>query len=224
LLDDLEKYVQGTNATHWATDVDQHHPLVNWTREMTRNGHRRHLCKQPFVAGEPENSPGRRERVLLFISKGRDRLVEARREQELHPERVIRISLSYCGYSGDTTARIYQHLAQKSSNFLLELCLTLLDMRSAGGEKYHDVVAYPIHLLKEVHDAFLAEVIFTRLSQSYIHNGGGFCHWPAGQNNSSVYRPEKLAAIHNRKQWAVNDRYTLSLLVQAREDHDVEEP
>ncbi|KFY31438.1 hypothetical protein V493_01110 [Pseudogymnoascus sp. VKM F-4281 (FW-2241)] len=93
------------------------------------------------------------------------------------------------GFSGDGAARIDQHLQGENSNRIMQY------FYNAATREFGDVYelqGYIVGKMRLLEHCALAEIIFTRLAQSYISRGGGFNGTTAG---ASIKGAHLLSAV-----------------------------
>jgi hypothetical protein len=103
---------------HGADQVDRAHPDDKWNLKWTHRGKRRFLRQDPSL----EESPGRKERILTFVTAGRVRLVAARASGQAE------ILLTYCSTATTPLGGWHSIKRGKNSNFLMELCTHVLGL------------------------------------------------------------------------------------------------
>jgi hypothetical protein len=125
--------------------------------------------------------------MLTFAERLRQRLAsipEASRDLPLaHP-------LVEVGYSKRCIPRLKQHAAHRKSNYLMNLMDAVFILFSADdNEPLFDQVYHIdqdiIYLIYSPEQSEISEIGWTKLAEGYIHNGGGFNHYPAGMSNHS---------------------------------------
>ncbi|SMY23222.1 unnamed protein product [Zymoseptoria tritici ST99CH_1A5] len=88
------------------------------------------------------------------------------------------------GYTYQSRKRLDDYRNHRGSNYIMNLfdatCNTLWPARF----KVHQFV---IFVCTEPTYAVVAEILFTRICQCYIKNGGGFTYCPPGRSNKSAY-------------------------------------
>jgi hypothetical protein len=95
----------------------------------------------------------------------------------------------------------------------MELCLLICQLRR-GEEGRHTVKGFVVYLLVGTHDAAVGEIFFTRISQSYITNAGGFCYHQAGQNRASVHLPAVQERIWRNRERIEKTRFEDRIAVE----------
>ncbi|KAF2418218.1 hypothetical protein EJ08DRAFT_703193 [Tothia fuscella] len=100
--------------------------------------------------------------------------------------------LNEVGYANNCVRRLEAHAAHTSSNYIMNLAesaLVLAAKLNGKGDRAvrygYQVKQWVIYNLFEPAQGVLAEIFFSKLCHSYIHNGGGFSHYPAGLSNES---------------------------------------
>ncbi|KAI9747334.1 MAG: hypothetical protein M1835_002145 [Candelina submexicana] len=121
-------------------------------------------------------------------------LARARR-QDPHIQRTLMANRM----KGNSQPAIYLQLLVNDRGFSptpAELT-TVLEVMLRGGYSIEQFVIFHIF---SPHQAVIAEIMFTRLAQGYIKNGGGFSHYLAGRSNHSAQHISELDWAKFRKE------------------------
>ncbi|KAL9116917.1 MAG: hypothetical protein Q9187_006555, partial [Circinaria calcarea] len=84
------------------------------------------------------------------------------------------------GYAKHPVARLAQHKKHSSSNYIMNLVEAACRVRYGLSYGMQQFIIYRIFAARQ---AAPAEILFTRLAQGYIEDGGGFSHALAGRSN-----------------------------------------
>ncbi|MCJ1394051.1 hypothetical protein MMC18_006929 [Xylographa bjoerkii] len=93
------------------------------------------------------------------------------------------------GYAASPKERLEQHRDHRSSNYIMNLAEAICKV--LYGNKYRIMQFVIFHIFNKS-QAAAAEVLFTRLAQGYIEDGGGFSHALAGRSNHSALSVRSL--------------------------------
>ncbi|CAA9960392.1 hypothetical protein PTMSG1_03795 [Pyrenophora teres f. maculata] len=106
-----------------------------------------------------------------------------------------------CGYSKDSHARLAQHRAHQSSNYVMnlveEICTYL--HRTRIFEQHFTMHQFTIYLIFKPDQAAIAEIFCSGLLQLWVENGGGFNVYPARRSVESARRLSDIKwSLHAR--------------------------
>lgn len=167
-------YISNDKASEeLATDVDQIiHPEPRWPRSLTAKGLRRYMDWRSYL-DKSRNEPDRHHRKMVqcFVDQLRKRL----QNETLHAP--MKVPLVDIGFSYRPKQRLRQHRQHESSNYLMNLAEALFKYRYPGMFRLLQRIMFKCFRPVQ---AFMAEIVFTRLAQGYVNGGGGFNHSPAG--------------------------------------------
>ncbi|KFY07656.1 hypothetical protein V492_06941 [Pseudogymnoascus sp. VKM F-4246] len=99
-------------------------------------------------------------------------------------------AVSEVGYSKRVAARIQEHIAFRSTNYLMSLFRLIF--RDRFPTRRYDIEGHAVMRCISHEDAAIGEILLTTLAQAYVTDGGGFCHQPAGENVVSANAIEHL--------------------------------
>lgn len=105
------------------------------------------------------------------------------------PQAPIAGGLVDVGFSGDSAARIFQHLNDESSNKLMQL---FYEAAVREFDDTYELQGYIVCKMRSIEHCALAEIIFSRMAQSYTSRGGGFNSATAG---ASIKRAHALSGV-----------------------------
>ncbi|KJX99434.1 hypothetical protein TI39_contig358g00013 [Zymoseptoria brevis] len=95
----------------------------------------------------------------------------------------LKCPLVEIGYTHKSEKRLDDHVNHKGSNYIMNLFDAASKVLWPGKYKIHQFVVF---LCTQAQQAAVAEILFTRLTQCYMTNGGGFTHYAPGRSNSSA--------------------------------------
>ncbi|KAI0610894.1 hypothetical protein TUN205_04829 [Pyrenophora tritici-repentis] len=138
--------------------------------------------------------PDRIKRTITFVNALQKRLNEVLKADWNKP---LEFPLVDVGYSNECIPRLREQASHHYSNYLMALTETLcailpttLQEWSSNGP-YHIEQAV-IYLVYKPEQSEISEIGWTKLADGYIHNGGGFSHYPAGLSNASASKTSVL--------------------------------
>lgn len=105
------------------------------------------------------------------------------------PQAPIAGGLVDVGFSGDSAARIDQHLNDESSNKIMQL---FYEAAVREFDDTYELQGYIVCKMRSIEHCALAEIIFSRMAQSYTSRGGGFNSATAG---ASIKRAHALSGV-----------------------------
>jgi uncharacterized protein YifE (UPF0438 family) len=156
-----------------------------WEKHQTDAGERKRL---DTLSGDPRRMRRSGKRVqclVLFCDAFRLQVSIAEAAGEAG------IKLQYVGYAIKAGRRERQHEAcGSSSNWLATLAQSVINVVLDKRYKMH---FYPVCLLVEEQQGFIAEAFLTRIASAYYHTGAGFCIDIAGKSMSSVHMTRSTA-------------------------------
>ncbi|KFY47043.1 hypothetical protein V494_00218 [Pseudogymnoascus sp. VKM F-4513 (FW-928)] len=88
------------------------------------------------------------------------------------------------GYSKRPAARIQEHIAYKSTNYLMSFFRIIFHDRFPT--RRYDIEGNVVLRCMTHEDAAVGEILLTTLAQAYTTDGGGFCHQAAGEKVSKA--------------------------------------
>ncbi|KAI1668675.1 hypothetical protein A1F97_08870 [Pyrenophora tritici-repentis] len=116
-----------------------------------------------------------------------------------------------CGYSKDSHARLAQHRAHQSSNYIMNLVEDICTYLHRTGifEQHFTMHQFIIYLIFQPDQAAIAEIFCSGLLQVWVENGGGFNAYPAGRSVESARRVSDV-------EWGLHEKHARlkSLLVE----------
>ena len=190
----MESYCENTaTGNDLAYDMESHRYPGNVDRADIDRGVRRYLKKQKTA----QNADRRTDAPCATrLAKVRAFCVQLKKRLDLLPapeqSRPLRMPISEVGYAANCLARLEDHAAHRSSNYVTNLAdavicyLQEVEGRFLGKQFIvHQFVIFNCWLPQQ---AILAEMFFTRIAHDYIYNGGGFSHYPTGLSNASVLK------------------------------------
>lgn len=128
----------------------------------------------------------------VFIKALRNRLTKV---NQTHYDRPLEFPIVEVGYAKNSIERLSAHKGHHNSNYIMKLMEAIFwkffphvkgDKGKLEPEFFIDQEV--IALIWKVDQAEIAEIGLTRLAEGYIHNGGGFSHYPAGLSNASAHK------------------------------------
>lgn len=109
-------------------------------------------------------------------------------------DKPLQFPLVEVGYAKESIKRLSTHKSHCNSNYIMNLMdalFTLWGPTIGTGKnerpKYR-IEQEVIALIWKVDQAEVSEIGLTKLAEGYIHNAGGFSHFPAGLSNDSAHR------------------------------------
>jgi hypothetical protein len=107
-----------------------------------------------------------------------------------------------CGYSKDSHARLAQHRAHNSSNYVMNLVEDICTYlhRSKQFSQHFRMHQFIIYLIFRPSQAAIAEIFCSGLLQVWVENGGGFNAYPAGRSVATARRVSE-------GEWASHERW-----------------
>lgn len=159
-------------------------PSASWPESLAQRGLRRYGDYESY-GSRGRRTACRRTRATIraFINAMMKRIQDEQDAGGIHtpfPNAVVEV-----GYSLHPTTRLKQHKEHKSSNYIMNLA------DAAFKYLYGDcfgIRQYIIYGCYAIDQPWLAEILFTRITQSYTTHGRGFCHSAAGRSNISAYK------------------------------------
>lgn len=153
--------------------------LISQHRQRLRG-----LLKGPIEKAATERlSRSHTKETVHFVERLRARLSSVPADDS---EKPMQFPLIEVGYSKRCLNQLKSHARHNSSNYIMNLTEAIF--ASARGEFrslyfMHQAV---ICLIWRSEQAEIAEIGLTKLAEGYIHNAGGFSHFPAGLSNHSA--------------------------------------
>jgi hypothetical protein len=174
--------------SEWAYMIDRlHWPKRNWTRQHTQNGLRRYTDWRAQDRRYPYRQfqkNGRRRAILNHFVAEMERFI-AKSTARNHFHTPCARPLSEVGYAKCPTSRLQQHYKHTNSNYIMNLFHAI--MLDCFGQDFR-LQQLTIYSCWNPSDAWLSEIIFTRILQAYTIGGKGMSHYQAGLSNWSAYR------------------------------------
>lgn len=134
-------------------------------------------------------------KLRTFIENARSRLAT-----HIHDH----MSVSETGYSLRTKRRIEEHQSFASSNYIMSLFCLLFT--HAFPQRRIKIEGYTVLRCISVEHGAIGEILVSTLAQSYVSNGGGFCHQGAGEAVHSIRDvPTAKWAEYKAKTWQDDD-------------------
>jgi hypothetical protein len=164
----------------------------------SKRGYRKYMSKRPRITVDDNwysaasntaqkyldaHSPSHVIETTHFIRMLRDRLTKIPLEDHDEP---LQFPLVEVGYSVRCINRLQQHASHNSSNFIMNLAEAIFETQRVHFHTAYGIKQFVIYLIWNDDQAEIAEVGFSKLTESYTHNGGGFSHYPAGLSNHSA--------------------------------------
>ena len=181
----------GPSPNEWADVItalykymesEQYSDSIDGSYASTRvDGAKKYLSTMTSIEN---NLPVCQDRVAVlmdFIAA-----MEQRMGDTLPADQRMQRPLSEVGYSRQPIARLKAHSEQHSSNFIMGLCMAVLE--DTFPDEGFQLAQHIIMRVYEPHDAALGETFITALMQAYTINGGGFSHAAAGTSINSAKR------------------------------------
>ncbi|KFY28902.1 hypothetical protein V491_00244 [Pseudogymnoascus sp. VKM F-3775] len=172
------------------------------------NGAKKYLSTKKSLE---ENLPMCRDRTIVlrqFITA-----LEERIRNTPYPDQQMIRPLSEVGYSRHPLSRLRAHARQRSSNFLMGICMAVLEE-----EVPYTEFRLSQHVIMQIYDqksAALGEVFMTALLQAHTVNAGGFSHAAAGLSISSVKRVSEKEWQPLQLSIAEDDKYMRRMSAEA---------
>lgn len=168
-----------------AAEVDQTiNPSEKWPESKTSTGFRRYIEAVGLKNMNPEYfSEDRREIIRTFIRNMRSRIADEEAAGRLHvpfSSPVVEV-----GYSINSHVRLEEHRHHRSSNYLMNLADALF---AYNYDRKFTLQQHIIYCCYMPDQPWIAEIIFTQITQGYTDKARGFSHYPAGRSNISGYR------------------------------------
>ncbi|KAI9878032.1 MAG: hypothetical protein M1830_002113 [Pleopsidium flavum] len=167
---------------HRAIRIDKaFNPNSRWGKARVENGEFKYLYSP--TQGGPDHRPCQShiDNINEFCRNLETRM------QNLHNTplwtKPLTVPLVEYGYAGYPVQRLASHRAHQNSNYIMNLVDAIC--RVLFHDRFH-IEQYIIYHIFQPHQAVAAEVIFTRLGQGYIVDGGGFSHYLAGRSNQTA--------------------------------------
>lgn len=142
-------------------------------------------------------------------------------------DKPLQFPLVEVGYAKDSIQRLGAHKSHRNSNYIMNLMdalFTLYGPKIGKGQNKrpkYKIEQEVIALIWKVNQAEVSEIGLTKLAEGYIHNAGGFSHFPAGLSNDSAHRvrPKIWSAAH---EWVMDHTCYRSNLQKVVDDLNVE--
>jgi hypothetical protein len=109
-------------------------------------------------------------------------------------DKPLQFPLVEVGYAKESIQRLGAHKSHRNSNYIMNLMdalFTLYGLKIGSGQNQrpkYTIEQEVIALIWKVNQAEVSEIGLTKLAEGYIHNAGGFSHFPAGLSNDSAHR------------------------------------
>jgi hypothetical protein len=142
-------------------------------------------------------------------------------------DKPLQFPLVEVGYAKESIQRIGAHKSHRNSNYIMNLMdalFTLFGPKISRGQNQrpkYTIEQEVIALIWKVNQAEVSEISLTKLAEGYIHNAGGFSHFPAGLSNDSAHRvrPKIWSAA---QEWMMDQTCYRSKLQEIVDDLNVE--
>lgn len=135
-----------------------------------------------YLGGKDKSKTNAVTNLSVFL-KNLDRWMQSIPRADWHLP--LKQSIREIGYAAHAIARIEDHKAKNSSNYIMNLFQTISKVYLADQFKIHGNV---IHLCAFPEHAVLGEILWSVLGRAYVETGHGFCHHSAGESNDSAHR------------------------------------
>ena len=172
----------------------------------TQEGHRKYLnTKRQVVVDDDENpiaarsrkkaklppakktvelySPAHTKEMIHFVEMLRKRLLTV---DPAHRDRPLQFPLVEVGYSKRCVDRLKQHARHTNSNYIMNIVESICSALQKEFGRLYRIEQVPVYLIWCPEQAEISEIGLTKLAEGYIHNAGGFSHFPAGLSNHSA--------------------------------------
>ncbi|KFY02791.1 hypothetical protein O988_01906 [Pseudogymnoascus sp. VKM F-3808] len=181
ILQVIKEYMRdgGPRSDAYATRIDSIYGLVESNARFA--GARKYLSTEKSLE---DGLFACRDRLLAmetFVAAMEKRMDDTPAQDKLMARPVCDV-----GYSRRPITRLRAHIEQKSSNYIMGLCMAIFE-----DECPHDGLRLSQQVILRIYDeqdAALAETFVSALMQAYTVNGGGFSHAAAGTSIESVKR------------------------------------
>ncbi|KAI4125336.1 MAG: hypothetical protein LQ338_004318 [Usnochroma carphineum] len=187
ICDLMDLYVRGgSESDELAIVVDQLiHPADAWPVPVTsRHKRLRRYAEFEWLTQEERDlvCTPRRKTISDFVANMRTRLQEEYGAEYEHMP--LMAPVVEVGFSDKVFERLRQHRRHQSSNYIMNLAEALFKYQYPGMFRLHQHIIY--RCWREI-QPWYAEILLSRLAQSYTYNAGGFNHYGAGSSNSSSF-------------------------------------
>jgi hypothetical protein len=184
LLDKMELYLdtKSQESCEFAGEVDtqmsrpDHIQREKW-RNAARKGQRRYL--------NGENPSATAQRIA--VTRRFIQLLRRRLRNSVDLNKPLPRPLSDVGFATSPLEQLGQQEKHDSSNYLMNLAEAIC-MVEFPEYRIRGYILF--HCFKPIH-AHIGEILFSRLAQCYISNGGGFSHHPASISIHHARDPER---------------------------------
>ena len=123
--------------------------------------------------------------TMAFVEAFRERIAKLDPQDLNEP---LAFPLCEVGYSNRSIDRLKAHKAHSSSNYIMNAIEAIFMAFKDEFSGEFSIAQFIIYLIWKTEQAEIAEIGLTKLAEGYIHNGGGFSHYPAGLSNASAQR------------------------------------
>ncbi len=213
-LDLMKGYTRGCNkpetqgiATKQMDDHDAHaiDSLHGFSRDpldkkRTKNGYRKFMFHRAKVSTKTKGkgkgkAPDTYEQrycaahvtqTLAFIESLRKRLDDIEKHDKAKMKQPLEFPLCEVGYAKRSISRLKEHKRHTSSNYIMNLMEAIFETMAHEFSGDYEIEQRVIYLIWRPSQAEVSEIGLTKLAEGYIHNGGGFSHYPAGLSNESA--------------------------------------
>jgi len=210
VLDELELYIAATPRKSDADTCFQYDTAFDtdgesvWTRELSEHGFRRWLSNtHEMNEWKPVTSRYRQGRAFISSMKKRIRDMKANHSGG----GPLYVPLQYVGYALDSYVRDKQHKQHsKHGNWLSNIFLAIAITLWPADE--WEFCHWSICPLALEYQAAIAEMVITRITNSYYHMGGGFNIELAGKSMASIKMLSK-SGLDRTQVWADHQTWLL---------------
>jgi hypothetical protein len=195
MIDCMRSYAKGSGhplTKNLAVDVD--HTLANKIDNIRHSvdparsdkGFRWYLWKEKEDSVEQYGAQtnvnllveGRVREVLHFCERLEERLKQI---PEADRDKPLTFPLVQVGCSRHSLVRLENHSAHIGSKYVMNLMESIGKVTERAVKDLFQIEQAVIYLMWTPEQAEIAEIGWTRLSDGYIGNGGGFSHYPTGR-------------------------------------------
>lgn len=194
-----------SSANDVAEKIDQAIcPPRKWRREVSHRGFRRYMDYRNLVIdGLNVKNEGRRRITEYFLTKMLARVSTDFALGRAHTP--FSEAVGEVGFTKNPKERLRNHARHVNSNYIMNLMESVFEVLFPSAFTLQQQV---LHVCWRPCQAWLGEILFTRLCNAYTNTAGGFCHYPAGYSNGGAYRCATLVDWHRWERQA-DDRFKI---------------